>query len=223
VGVCLFLSPGFIYSIATSIKHRDMVILGFSLWVIGYVVLFAVRLPVIYQHGRYIIPVIPLFILFGYYGTIKLIARVRNPQKNHFASVAVLGLLINISIVFYETGIKAYQTDLEVIDTFMVQPAYWIKENTTPDTVIAVHDIGAMGFFSQRNMLDLAGLINPEVIPFIREEDQIRRYILENEAEYFIGFDDWYKNSGQWGEVVTSFSMAVDENDKEVDIIKLKY
>ena len=223
VGVCLFLIPGFIYSFAASIKQKDMVVLGFSLWVIGYVVLFAVRLPVIYQHGRYIIPVIPLFILFGYYGTRKLIARLNNPRKNRFASVAVFGLLLTISIAFYTKGIMAYQTDLEVIDTFMVQPANWIKANTTSDAVIAVHDIGAMGFFAQRNLLDLAGLVNPEVIPIIRDEEQIQKYILENEAEYFVCFNDWYTNSGKWGEVVNSFSMVVDENLKEVDILKLKY
>lgn len=223
VGVCLFLIPGFLFSMAVSIKKRDLGMLGFPIWVIGYVFLFAVRLPVIYQHGRYIIPVIPLFILFGYWGTANLLAQIIDQRKNRFASVGVLGLLLTISIAFYLQGIKAYQTDLEVIDTFMVQPANWVKENTSPDALIAAHDIGAMGFFAQRNLLDLAGLVNPEVIPFIRDEENIHDYIIEKEAEYFVCFNDWYQHSDEWGEVIKSYIMINGENDKKVEIIKLKY
>jgi hypothetical protein len=86
-----------------------------------------------------------------------------------------------------------------------------------------VHDIGAMGYFSDRELIDLAGLINPEVIPFIRDEEKIHDYMLKKNAAYFVGFNDWYEGSGQWGKVTADFNMIVDGNFTEVDIIKLKY
>lgn len=220
-GVCVLLIPGFLYQAYISIRKKKIAQLGFFLWVVGYVILFAIRLPVIYQHGRYILPVIPLFLLFGMAGTYGLLKRVKDESRKRIASLAVYGSLIAVSAAFFISGITAYRSDLQIIDTLMIQPARWIEENTAPDTKIAVHDIGAMGFYTDRQMIDLAGLVSPEVIPFIRDEDKIRDYMQENGAEYFIGFSDWYVNSDEWGTVVRSFNMIVDDNLKEVVIIKL--
>ena len=52
--------------------------------------------------------------------------------------------------------------------------------------------IGALGYFTRRPLLDLAGLISPEVIPFIRDEARIRTFIRERGAGYAILFPDWY-------------------------------
>jgi len=223
VGVCVLILPGFIFKTVMSTIRKDLSMLGFSLWVIGYVVLFAVRLPVIYQHGRYVIPVIPLFMLIGFIGTHELISRIRRTRIQNFTKLAVWGSAMALSAAFFVRGIQAYNTDLKVIDTLMVHPARWVAANTSSGTMIAVHDIGAMGFFGQRDLIDLAGLANPEVIPFIRDEVKIHEYIIEKGADYFVCFNDWYANSKDWGEVIKSFNMIMDENSKEVDIIKLKY
>jgi hypothetical protein len=131
--------------------------------------------------------------------------------------------MLAISIAFFIKGIQAYRADLEVIETYMVRPAFWVEENTPPEAVIAVHDIGAMGFFGNRQLIDLAGLANPEVIPFIRDEAKIHDYLIIRGANYFVCFNDWYETSGNWGEVIATFNMNVDENSKEVDIIKLTH
>jgi hypothetical protein len=52
----------------------------------------------------------------------------------------------------------------------MVAVSEWVAANTPPDDLIAAHDIGALGYFARRPLLDLAGLVSPEVIPFIRDE-----------------------------------------------------
>jgi hypothetical protein len=221
VGVCVLLLPGFAFNFLVSAVRKNLTVLGYCLWVIGYIVLFAVRLPVVYQHGRYIIPVIPLFILIGFLGTEELIYRIRQIRPQNFTRLAIWGSMLALSAAFYVRGIQAYSTDLIVIDTFMVRPAHWVAQNTPTDTVIAVHDIGAMGFFGQRSLVDLAGLVNPEVIPFIRDDVKIREYIVVSGADYFVCFNDWYANSSGWGEEVAFFNMIVDENTKEVDIIKL--
>jgi len=40
--------------------------------------------------------------------------------------------------------------------------------------------------------VDLAGLVSPEVIPFIRDEDALLRYILARGADYLVTFPSWY-------------------------------
>ncbi|HMN62779.1 MAG TPA: hypothetical protein PJ988_20600, partial [Anaerolinea sp.] len=67
-----------------------------------------------------------------------------------------------------------------------------VAENTPADALIAAHDIGALGYYGGRNILDLAGLISPEVIPFIRDESRIASYLTEKQVDYLVTFPDWY-------------------------------
>jgi hypothetical protein len=60
------------------------------------------------------------------------------------------------------------------------------------DAVIAAHDIGAMGYFSERKIIDLAGLVTPDVIPFIRDEKRLRTYMDEQKVDYLVTFPGWY-------------------------------
>ena len=61
-----------------------------------------------------------------------------------------------------------------------------------PARLIAAHDIGAIGYFARRPILDLAGLISPEVIPFIRDEAKLDEWIRAKGAQYLVTFPDWY-------------------------------
>ncbi|MBU8870240.1 MAG: hypothetical protein KOO60_05110 [Gemmatimonadales bacterium] len=40
----------------------------------------------------------------------------------------------------------------------------WLNENTAPDAVVAALDIGALGYVSERRVLDLMGLVSPEIL-----------------------------------------------------------
>jgi hypothetical protein len=79
-----------------------------------------------------------------------------------------------------------------VIESEMVVTAKWVATNLPPDALIAAHDIGALGYFDGHKLLDLAGLISPEVIPFIRNESQLAEYLNQRGADYLIAFPDFY-------------------------------
>ena len=59
-------------------------------------------------------------------------------------------------------------------------------------SLLAVHDIGAIGYFTRRPLLDLAGLITPEVIPIIRDEAALLDFIQAQQADYLVTFPSWY-------------------------------
>jgi hypothetical protein len=77
------------------------------------------------------------------------------------------------------------------IEGEMVQIASWLRDNTPPDALIAVHDIGAVGYFANRPLLDLAGLVTPEVIPFISDEERLLAFMQRRGASYVVFFPDW--------------------------------
>jgi hypothetical protein len=74
----------------------------------------------------------------------------------------------------------------------MVDTAHWVATNTSSEDIIAVHDIGAIGYFSQRQIVDLAGLVSPEVAPFIRDEAKLAGYLDERNVSFLVIFPDWY-------------------------------
>ena len=95
-------------------------------------------------------------------------------------------------LAFWLLGARAYAIDVAVLEEEMVAVARWLDANTPPDAVIAVHDIGAVGYYTDRRLLDLAGLISPEVIPFIRDEAQLYAHIRKQGASYLVTFPSWY-------------------------------
>jgi hypothetical protein len=107
-------------------------------------------------------------------------------------SGAWIGSAIIVAACFWIYGARAYALDVAVIETEMVRTARWIEENTKKNAKVAAHDIGALGYFAERKILDLAGLITPDVIPFIRDEGKLAEYLDREKADYLVIFPSWY-------------------------------
>jgi hypothetical protein len=103
---------------------------------------------------------------------------------------------------FLIQGGLTYSEDVAIIQSEMVPAARWIAQNTPPDALIAAHDIGALGYYGERKILDLAGLISPEVIPFIRDEPRLADYLDQRGAAYLVTFPNWYPLLTQRGPVM---------------------
>ena len=191
VGGAALLLPGIVAACADLVRRRAWLAFLPLAWWLATVLLYAFRLPVTYQHGRYVMPVIPVLIVYGVPGTAMLLKRAVRP----FARVVTRALALAACVVFAAfavIGAGTYLSDVRIIDTEMVDVAHWLRANTPPDALIAVHDIGAVGFFSERRLLDLAGLVSPEVIPFIRDESRLYEYIQQQGASYLVTFPSWY-------------------------------
>jgi hypothetical protein len=74
----------------------------------------------------------------------------------------------------------------------MVVTAKWISANIPAQSVVAAHDIGALGYFDHHPLIDLAGLVSPEVIPFIRDESRLATFMNHRHADYLVAFPAFY-------------------------------
>jgi hypothetical protein len=204
IGPGLFLVPGFIFFAWKAIKQRNWAHLGMLLWWFGYILIYAMRLPVTYQHGRYLIPSMPVFFLVGMSGTIDLLQKLRGESPNlkpglemgpRLRRLGAFGWSVGIailSLVMTVFGAAAYAQDVAIIDTEMVSTAKWVDVNIPAGAIVGAHDIGALGYFGGRKILDLAGLVSPAVVPFIRDEKALSSYLTQNEADYLMTFPEWY-------------------------------
>ncbi len=194
-GAQVLLVPGFVYSIYSLLSRprgqRRWPAIVPVVWWLAILGLYAVRLPVGYQHGRYTMPSIPLLILYGVWGTAAML-RPRSPRlRVRVLSRVVPAAIAILAVLFWWRGANAYRDDVGFIEGEMVAVARWLGEQTAPGDLIAVHDIGAIGYLIDRPLLDLAGLITPEVIPFIADADQLAGWMAAREAGYAVFFPDF--------------------------------
>ena len=195
-GAQFLLIPGFLYA-ASRPRHTDQPLLPPVhdllplLWWLLTVLVYALRLPVNYQHGRYLIPTIPVLIVYGVGGTLRLLRLASAMTWKRVVSRSILLATIVLLLAFWVRGAQVYADDSGFIEGEMVTVAQWLNANTEPDALIAVHDIGAVGYFTRRSLLDLAGLVTPEVVPYITDETRLLAFMAHQGADYVILFPDW--------------------------------
>ena len=193
VGAQLLLVPGLVAEAWRRIRDRvDLVALVPLAWVVLHWALYAARLPVTYQHGRYAIPVIPVLVAYGVRGTVRL-ARPRASRAP--VRMASQVWLLTVALLFPLTaavlGGPAYARDIQFIQSEMVAAAHWVEENVPQDAAIAAHDIGALGYFAPRELVDLAGLVSPEVVETMHDAEGLAEYVASSGADYLIIFPRW--------------------------------
>jgi hypothetical protein len=182
------LLPGLFLWIKSVLRERSWGALAGLLWFLGYVGIYFMRLPA-YQHGRYILPAFPVLYLWGMIGLMEYVLFPKANQRVAFLWQSSLMILV---LAFQWAGARQNAQDVILIETQMVRTAQWMNENLPADAVLAVHDIGAIGYFTNNTIIDLAGLVTPDVIPFIRDERRLAEYVNASDAEYLVTFPEWY-------------------------------
>lgn len=194
-GAHLFLLPGLLVSawqaIRTDSARRRLRCLLPLVWAGGHVLLYAWRLPVTYHHGRYLFAAIPIWVLYGVAGWRWLLGSLGSGRVLRLGGWVAKLSFVTLVLVFLLLGAQAYATDVAFIEGEMVNVAHWLAENTPADALIAAHDIGAIGYFAERPLLDLAGLITPEIIPLLTDETALDRYIRDSRASYLVTAPGW--------------------------------
>ena len=117
------------------------------------------------------------------------------------AALLIASLLIYNQSMSFLNAKEAYSLEIASTEEPMISLALWLKNNTPEDALIALHDIGIVGYFSERRILDMVGLINPEVGKFYRDkrlkiplpysERKIINFLKEKRPDYAVLFPEW--------------------------------
>jgi hypothetical protein len=201
-GVCALLVPGLVLATIAQARQRSWWRMAPLLWVLSYVTAYAIRLPVNYQHGRYAIPVIPVVLVLGMEGMRGWVNPDAKSVFRRLSSRAWLMALPVLAVIFWWLGARAYAQDVAIIETEMVAASQWISSHTEADALIAAHDIGALGYFGERTLVDMAGLVSPEVIPIIRDEEALEMFLDARDADYLMTFPGWYPELVERAELI---------------------
>ena len=86
-----------------------------------------------------------------------------------------------------------YAWAVQNIEAMQVHLARWVTDHTPPTARLGLNDVGAIAYFSRREIVDVMGLVTPAVLPYRREgEAGVLRYLERACPDYLIVFPAWF-------------------------------
>jgi hypothetical protein len=79
-----------------------------------------------------------------------------------------------------------------------VAAARWLRGRVPPEAVLAVQDIGALKYLLPNPILDLAGIVNPEIVPILKDpgpvywEQRLLAYLETRKPDLLVVFPRSY-------------------------------
>ena len=217
------LLPFFLLGLVLLIQRAPLL----SLWCFGLSLAYAFIRASLYQHGRYLMPLIPCNAVVAVWGLLEaaklarrrrptLIAMIQRKLGGLRVSVVLLALLIIAGTVWrLPVMASQYARNVSDIDRMHVALGHWVDENTSPDAVVALNDIGAITYISEREVIDLAGLVTPEITPALRSPEQTQQlidFLARRNVEYVIIFPSWFPGLAARGDVLEEIHRVTLQN-----------
>lgn len=108
--------------------------------------------------SRYFMIIIPVFTLLAV-KTIEILSK-----KQFAAGISFFVLILIISQFSFYKFVKPHTDKFsEGVEECLIPIGKWFSDNTPPGTKILVNDVGAIGYYSNRNIVDAAALINRDL------------------------------------------------------------
>jgi hypothetical protein len=180
------------------IANRDRRLWPLASWAVGFPLIAALLTPNLRHHGRYSIPLIPFYVLLavaGLYGY-------ANQVSERLARRAVLVLSAAMLVLGLVTTYKwsgTFAADARDITQMQVAMARWVEANTPPSATLALSDIGAITYLSGRRMIDIVGLVTPDILPVVsgqpvglQRDQAVFDYLVRRRPDYVIIIPTWY-------------------------------
>jgi hypothetical protein len=109
--------------------------------------------------SRYLVPILPLLVVAGVGAAWVLGERIGRPGSLLVLFTAgFLALNAFVTVRITRPQVLSFSLGLH---RSLIPAARWFSAHTAPGSVIALYDIGAVGYYSERPVLDLGGLVTP--------------------------------------------------------------
>jgi hypothetical protein len=189
-GPLMLLIPCAGFAIYSALRQKLTVLFYALAWSLTLILIYAVTIPAIYHHGRYLMPLIPILAIYGVEGLAVLFEKYKLHSRFQIAVWLIIGAMV---IALWIDGASTFALQVKLLNENHADAARWVDEHTPKDAIIATHDIGLVGYITQRQIVDLAGLVTPEVIPFMNDQAKLAEYVQRQNVTYVIVFTGYYK------------------------------
>jgi tetratricopeptide (TPR) repeat protein len=146
-------------------------------WAVGLVLAYLVLLPFPHRFFRYLIPALPAVALLGLAGLRDLSARLAPARSFRWGSLGGAAAGFVLLAAGWFAGRIAVQGAMEYRNICRYhyerqeRTGRWLAEHTPPSAVIATHDVGAIAYYSERKVVDIVGIVQPEAVVHLHRPD----------------------------------------------------
>ncbi|MCP4357192.1 MAG: hypothetical protein GY796_04130 [Chloroflexi bacterium] len=184
------------------------------LWLLGLWLLTPIIVDEVWHHGRYTMPLIPFQMItaaVGVHWLLQKISRSAPSPPKIYRGLALITIILFLIVSKRQFQDWASILGLNVKEVIEIDVALgeWLAENTAADALIAVDDIGAITFLSERKIVDMNGLVSPEVWPAVRQpvgllrDTELTRILSPLQPDYIVAFPLWHWEISQNTAVAT--------------------
>lgn len=188
--------------ISSFIRKEHNPYLVYFLFIIGLILVYYIKLPFAHRFGRYLLPVLPFYILIAIAGLKTILDFIYTKvSKGNVALPNIIIVLFSVSMiglsVYYTLSIsKDYNFICKYHNDRHVAAGKWLNKNTNESDIIAAHDIGAIAFYGERKIIDMAGLVTPELATHINDRmysEYMNNYLAKQKVDYIVTLRNWFE------------------------------
>jgi hypothetical protein len=180
------------------IVNQDRRLWPLASWAVGFPLLAALLTPNLRHHGRYSIPLVPFYVLLAVIGLRGYADRINARLARRGVLVLSAAMLV-LGLVSTVKWSGTFAADARDITQMQVAMGRWVEENTPRDATLALSDIGAITYLSGRRVIDIVGLVTPDILPVVSgqpvglERDQaVFDYLARHRPDDVIIIPTWY-------------------------------
>ncbi len=146
-----------------------------------------------FQEGRYAMHLLPMALAVIALPVAALVGKgVDAPRLARLRRPIMVGLVVAALMALWPAATR-YGWAVQNIETMQARLGRWVDANTPLHARLALNDVGAIGYLSRREVVDVMGLMTPAIIPYRRDgEDGVLRYLERACPDYLIVFPAWF-------------------------------
>lgn len=185
IGVLILIEVG-LYRL---IKQRAFTMLFLVSLAIVNICVYLIALPTYGQGGRYQAAIMPLvYPLFGL-GALSVsdwaIGFRTRPTVTRIGRTIVFVLTLLVAFSSLAQWSQITRLGIRHINDTHVKMGKWIRANLPSSENIAAFDIGGIAFFADHPIVDLSGLTDPAVLPYLFDQ-RVNDYLIERKIKWVV-------------------------------------
>ncbi len=167
--------------------------------------------PIFGSQGRYFTNILVLWAVLCALGATAIR---KNEKLSKYALWPVIVLVVGALACKQWQNSYAFAMNVKNVNEMNVAVAVWADENLPENARLAVNDVGAIARFTDREVIDVLGLVSPDAWPYLeRGQRGVFDYIKETRPDYLIVFPKWFPLLVRQADYFTPIhTVSIDDN-----------
>ena len=159
----------FVVGLITVIRKERSLVFAAGWLILYFGVMFVSKVP---AFGWYFLPPLPIYYVLVGIGISSLFPQSSRSKMNFRVSSVAL-LILGIPLVYHGKSIARDITNAQNLEDGVRRPiGEWLAGHNKEGDTVLLEPIGYIGYYSKLNVIDMVGLVSPEVLPYYRTQYQ---------------------------------------------------